>query len=122
MEFRSFVSRETVGNDRTSKMVWNRAATARGERLRFEKMFVLPTLREIRQRFEKHSILQGGHVAGIDVMYLYTEEGLPTDKMYIEVLVYEHVDQNLFPPEDRIPECIEGMPVHFQLTGPATIE
>ena len=41
------------------------------------------------------------------------EDGNPTDEMGIVLLVDKKVDQSELPPEDRIPDCLDGVPVQI---------
>ena len=55
------------------------------------------------------------HVITWGVMDTQTEDFWSTDKLIIEITLKEYVDQNSFPPEDRIPECMDGVEVHFDI-------
>ena len=100
----------------------SQAAEARAERLLLERIRVRAILRQYVDRIQRQSVRHGGYVHGFGLTALSDENGIPTDRMVIEILVTKYVDQNTFPPEDRIPECMEGIPVHFQISPQATIE
>ena len=55
------------------------------------------------------------HVITWGVMDTQTEDLWLTDKLIIEITLEKYVDQNSFPPEDRIPECMDGVEVHFDI-------
>ena len=54
-------------------------------------------------------------IHGFGVRSVENESGELTDKQVILISVSEYMDQSKFPPEDRIPECMEGVEVHFEL-------
>ena len=51
---------------------------------------------------------------------LMDENGEVTDILGISVHVEERIDQSTLPPEDRIPSCLEGIPVQI-VVGPGRI-
>ena len=120
-EFRSFaVSKFT--NEETRRRVQNQAAEDRAERLLLERIRVRAILRQYVDRIRKQYVRHGGYVHGFGLGALSDENGIPTDRMVIEIWVTKYVDQITFLPEDRIPECMEGVPVHFQISPQVTIE
>ena len=57
------------------------------------------------------------NVAAISEGFIMDENGSYTETVGIVIDVSEKVDQNTLPPEDRIPDCLEGVPVQIQV-GP----
>ena len=49
------------------------------------------------------------------------ENGERTKTMGITIYVTEKVDQSTLPPEDRIPDCLEGVPVQIIKQGPGRL-
>ena len=89
-------------------------AIARAERLRPERHRVQKILDKYRDRILRNLELRGyGYSFHFGVDAIDHETGLPTDKMIIRIQVNEYVEQSTLPPEDRIPECMEGVPVHY---------
>ena len=88
------------------------AAMARAERLR-------PEIERIQAILDKYEdlIRRQPNVLGYNVNSMRKEDGEITDKQIIGIAVEEYVDQSTFPPEDRIPECMEGVEVHFKVVG-----
>ena len=54
------------------------------------------------------------NVHGWGVVSLRDENGNRTETRGIEIRVTEKVGQSTLPPEDRIPDCLEGVPVQFR--------
>ena len=97
-------------------------AIARAERLRPETERIETILNRYEDRIWKQYTNNGGHIHGYGVMSMRNENGKITDKQVIEIEVIDYVDQRTLPPEVRIPECIEGVEVHFVVAPIATIE
>ena len=57
------------------------------------------------------------NVVGVGEGYFKDENGEWTERSGIRVTVTEKVDQSTLPPEDRIPDCLEGVPVNIEV-GP----
>ena len=53
------------------------------------------------------------HYSGAGVEALRTWDGLGTDKIVVVVKLAHLVDPRTVPPEDRIPICLAGVPVHI---------
>ena len=53
------------------------------------------------------------NVYGVGEAVFLDENGEWTDTVGIEVMVTNKVDQSTLPPEDRIPDCLEGVPVQM---------
>ncbi len=66
-----------------------------------------------RPLFERYPTYQGGGVSDIR-----DENGERTEVRGLVISVYEEVDPSTLPPEDRIPDCLEGIPVQFLVEGP----
>ena len=62
------------------------------------------------------------NVYSTGVGYFTDENGKLTEMWGIIVRVTEKVDQNTLPPEDRIPDCLEGIPVQIEEREPPIIE
>ena len=102
---------------------WRKAVDARAERLRPEEERVREIVNRYRDRIEKQYVTsKGGHVHGYGVTTLNNEKGEPTDKFVLEIDVTEYIDQSTLPPEDRIPDCMEGVEVHYRIRPIMTIE
>ena len=118
MEFQHFSGRDDVYDGRISTQEWNQAVSARAERMRSEEDRTQATLDrnlDLIRRHRFHHPDGNGWVRGWGVRHIRTETGLLTDRLAILILVAEYVDQSRFPPEERIPECMEGFPVHFEI-------
>ena len=114
LEFREFVGIGTWNDGSISTRVWNRAVSARWERLRPERHRVQKILDKYTDRILRNLDLRGyGYSFHFGVDAIDHETGLPTDKLIIRIQVNEYVEQSTLPPEDRIPECMEGVPVHY---------
>ena len=102
---------------------WRKAVDARAERLRPEEERVREIVSKYRDRIEKQYVTStGGHVHGYGVTTLNDEKGEPTDKFVLEIDATEYIDQSTLPPEDRIPDCMEGVEVHYRIRPIMTIE
>ena len=86
--------------------------SARAERLRPETERIKAIIDKLEDRIWRNPIAHGYGVASIE-----TENGMLTDKQVIEIYVTELSDQSALLPEDRIPECIDGVEVHFIISG-----
>ena len=96
---------------------------ARGERLKPEKERIGAILAKYRDRIWGQGLSdEGGQVHGVAITGLKTANGELTDKLVIEITVTEYVDQSTLPPEDRIPECMDGIEVHFRVMPVMTFE
>ena len=99
--------------------IHNVAAMARAERLEPEMERIRAARDKYRDRISKQYLSnvpdEGGYIHGVGVIAIYTEDGEVTDKTVILIDVTEYVDQGTLPPEDRIPECMEGIEVHFRV-------
>ena len=115
-EFKQFVGREKVYPFLRSD-IRSRAYRLRAERLKPETERIQAILDKYRDRIRSHS---GEHYEGYLVETIFNEAYLPTDKQVIQVYLAEYVDPSELSPEDRMPECIEGIEVHFIL-GPIGI-
>ena len=54
------------------------------------------------------------NVHGVGIGIIETENGEYTDRAGFIIDVTEKVDQSTLPPEDRIPDCLEGVPVQIK--------
>ena len=95
---------------------------ARDERLKPEKERIDTILFKYRDRIRWQWLHQGGHVHGIAIAGIENANGELTDKLVIEITVTEYVDQSTLLPEARIPECMDGVEVHFRVMPEMTIE
>ena len=86
--------------------------TARAERLRPETDRIRAILDKYDNLISKHDFFTGGYAGSGWVRAISTEEGLLTDKQVIVIRVNIHPRK--LPPEERIPECLDGIPVHFE--------
>ena len=112
-EFRQFVGPEYLyelhGPERKNQAARERAKRLKPEKERIEA--ILGKYSELMSRQNNGEV--SNHVIVWRVTDTQTEEWWPTDKLIIEITVREYVDQRSFPPEDRIPECMDGIEVHF---------
>ena len=107
----------------TSSQEKSMALRAREKRLRPEEERIQAILDEHRDRLER-SILRHREAYGfffepdlkphLRVGHIWTENMELTDKIVIEIKVYQLVDQSTLPSEDRIHECLDGVEVHFE--------
>lgn len=72
--------------------------------------------RAIRHKYEDLFWRQP-NVYGVGIGRLEDENGEGTGQVGFVITVTEKVDQNTLPPEDRIPDCLEGVPVQI-IEGP----
>lgn len=72
--------------------------------------------RAIRHKYEDLFWRQPS-VHGVGIGILEDESGEGTEQVGFRIYVTEKVDQDTLPPEDRIPDCLEGVPVQF-IEGP----
>ncbi len=68
--------------------------------------------RAIRHKYEDLFWRQP-NVHGVGIGILEDESGEETEQVGFRIYVTEKVDQNTLPQEDRIPDCLEGVPVQF---------
>ena len=54
------------------------------------------------------------NVNGVGIGIIETENGEYTDRAGFIIDVTKKVDQSTLPPEDRIPDCLEGVPVQIR--------
>ena len=112
-EFRQFAGPEHLYEFHEPNRI-NVANRERKKRLRPERERIEAILGRYSELVSRQSNGEvSNHIITWGVMTIQTEEWWPTDKLIIEVAVREHVDQKSFPPEDRIPECMDGIEVHF---------
>ena len=78
-------------------------------------------IRKILYKYED-LIFRHPTVHGWSIGELRYKNGERIDQIFIEIEVENYFDQNTLPHEDRIPECLEGVEVHFLITPPAAIE
>ena len=87
------------------------AKNARADRLGPEYFRIVAMIRaKYAERIKRHPFYRG-HV----IWYLEDEKGWLTDTIVLEIDVHRMVSPYRFPPGDRIPECIEGVPVLYFL-------
>ena len=70
--------------------------------------------RAIRPKYEDMFWRQP-NVWGVGIGMMYDERGEWTGKIGFLISVSEPVDENTLPPWDRIPACLEGVPVQFDV-------
>ena len=78
-----------------------------------------PTLERIHEVRLKYDDLfwRQPNVVTVSEGFLRNGHGGPTNEMGINVMVTKMVNQNTLPPEDRIPDCLEGVPVRISQRG-----
>ena len=59
-------------------------------------------------KVRKHPYYSGGFVEALS-----TSDGVPTDRIIVVIRLDHMVDLRTIPPEDQIPSCIAGVPVHM---------
>ena len=117
-ELQHLSGRDDWVEGRISSQDWNQAVMARNERLRPEEdrvRAILDKNLDLIRRHRFHHPDGNGWVRGWGVKPIQTETELMTDKHAIFLYVSEYVDQSRFPPDERIPECMDGIPVHFEI-------
>ena len=72
---------------------------------------------EVRNKY-RPLIRRQPNYLGSGVGYLMDENGEPTETSGIVIGVTKKVDQGTLSPEDRIPDCLEGVPVQILERGP----
>ena len=77
-------------------------------------------IRKILDKYED-MIFRHSTVHGWSIGELRYKNGERIDQIFIEIEVENYFDLSTLPPEDQIPECLEGVPVHFVITPIATI-
>ena len=87
------------------------AVARRKGRLAPEKERVWTIVQKYRERLSKHT-----YIYAYGPEPLIDENGWQTDKIVVVIDVIEMVDQNMLPSEDRISECMDGIPVHYRDT------
>ena len=99
-------------SERERNLLWIEASFEKEERLR-------PERDRIEAIIDRHELLirRQPNISGYGVQTIVDENGYPTDAMFIHIGVTEKVDQSTLPPEDRIPDCLEGVPVQFVVEG-----
>ncbi len=66
--------------------------------------------------FDKHRSLferQPGYNAYVAGIHLLDENWERSDVLGLEILVERVLDQGTLPPEDRIPDCLDGVPIQI---------
>ena len=96
------------------------AERARRDRLRPEENRIREILGEYEELIQMQQIDQGGHIDHYGVVSIWNKDGQITDKYVIGIIVIEDVRQTMLPLEKRIPECMDGVPVHYILLPPVT--
>ena len=91
------------------------AYKARYARLEPEYKRIVDVLRTFKDLFMKYPYFEEAMVEG-----MRTWDGTPTDKLVVVVYITHLVDPRTVPPEDRIPGCIAGVPVHYLVLPVAT--
>ena len=91
------------------------AYEARYARLELEYKRILDVLRTYKDLFMKYPYFDLAAVEG-----MRTWDGQLTDKLVVVVYVAHLVDPRTVSPEDRIPDCIAGVPVHHLVQTMAT--
>ena len=133
-EFRDLPAREALDDGAIDTINWNQANAERWKRIRPE----VDRIEAMLANYIDHILLRHEHqtqnlrqsrirqstreyfaqlAPSYQVSALRNEKGLPTDKLVIEIYVNDFVDQSTLPPEDRLPECLEGVEVHYILQG-----
>ena len=54
------------------------------------------------------------NIYGTAIGIIFDESGEFTDRAGFIITVTKKVDQSTLPPEDRIPDCLEGVPVQIE--------
>ena len=101
------------------------AAIAREKRLSGRRGFIEAILDEYEDLLHWHSIGSPdgeGVIHGWGVASIWNDNGELTDKQVIEIRVTKYVDQSTLPPEEQIPECIDGVEVHIEVSPGATFD
>ncbi len=137
VEFRELPHREALSDGTINTLAWNEANKARLERIgpeieRVEAILARHIDGILSQHWEQTKSLRqsrtnkqtNGYYLQLapqgEVAALKNEKGLPTDKLVIEVSVQDFMDQSAFSPDDRLPECLEGIEVHYVVVGEIT--
>ena len=87
---------------------YEEAMDAWGERLIPERERVYEALLVHINRLERYP-----HFRSSTVAWQFTWGDIVTDKLIVEIHLHHLVDPRTVPPEDRIPGCIAGVPVHI---------
>ena len=98
-----------------SREIQEGAYEARYARLEPEYKRIVDVLRTFNDLFMKYPYFEEAMVEG-----MRTWDGTPTDKLVVVVYITHLVDPRTVPPEDRIPGCIAGVPVHYLVLPVAT--
>ncbi|MCY3542782.1 MAG: hypothetical protein OXH22_01870 [Chloroflexi bacterium] len=77
-------------------------------------------IREVRDKYRELFRRQPNY-RGNSITYLRDENGEWTEVRGIIVRVNEKVDQSALPVEDRIPDCLEGVPIQIIRSSPALL-
>ena len=98
---------------------YDEASDAQTERIGRELKRVEEVLDTYRERLERYPYYYGAHAAS---HYAwpdghYSWDGPQTDGVFVQVYLDHLVDPRTVPPEDRIPGCIAGVPVHIVVGG-----
>ena len=89
--------------------------TARAERLRPETERIKGILDKYEDQIWRQINTHDVPIVGFGVSSVKNENGELTDKQVILITVSEYVDQGTLPSEDRIPQCMDGVEVHFEI-------
>ena len=89
-------------------------AAARHERLRQETERIQAILDKYAPLITNQEEVYDTPIYGRGVVSLYNKDGELTDKQVISIPVGVDYDQSKIPPAGRIPECMEGVEVHFK--------
>ena len=84
------------------------AQDERSKRIKSEVQRIDDVLETYRDRLRRYPYF-GGSLVGLH----FTWDGALTDRFIVEVYLDHLVDPRTVPPEDRIPGCIAGVPVHI---------
>ncbi len=87
---------------------YDEAMDAWDERLGPERERIEEVLETYRDRLERYPYYRGSFP---NLQFFW--DGILTDRFVVEVHVDHLVDPRTVPPEDRIPGCIAGVPVHI---------
>lgn len=111
-----FMPFKGVDDEAIDTQEWNQAVDKRAARMRPQYERARQILDRYEEVIKKKSVIEeGGYIHGWAVGFQDTEEGLISDKIIIKIWARKYVDQSIYPPEDRIPECMDGIPVHYSI-------
>ena len=113
-EFRQFEGIENLFDGSKTVQI-ERALAVRAERLRPETERIQAILDKHIDQIQKRFVNQGMSIHEIGVGSVWLGEYI-TDKQVISIYVTGYADQHTLPPEDRIPECVDGVEVHISVS------